>query len=300
MAQGKGSKAPQKEAARPRSTAPSSQPGAERSSLGPRSRHIWFALIVLVAVVLDQGSKLWADRWLASPKVQADFPAHPVVIVVEGEDEGQDLQTILTDRLSWSTPGQIAEIMQKHLRVDGLAPPHEPTMRPGRGQKLTILEREVVIIQDFWHHRFVRNPGAAWGLFRGVDASIRRPMFVVVTLISIGLILVIYLRARRDQRLLGVSLALILGGAVGNLIDRVRLGWVIDFIEWFIVVDRDHLGWLAGVLGKFLQLGRAYHWPTFNIADAAITVGVGLLLIEVLRGQPAEKEEQPPAGPPAS
>lgn len=256
---------------------------ARGSRLGSRRRYLGFLLIVLVAVALDQGTKVYADRWLASPQTLPEYPAHPVEIVVQPGDADRDLRGILADRFTGSTPEEIDQILRRHLLVDGNPPPHPSTLVPNPGQKLTVLEREVTVIPGFWHHRFVRNPAAAWGMFRWVDASLRRPVFIVISLLLIGVMMVILVRSRQDQHLLTVSLAVLLGGALGNLIDRIRLGFVIDFIDWFVVIG-----------------GKEHHWPTFNIADAWISIGVGLLLIEVLRGQPAQEPAKVPSpSPPA-
>lgn len=109
---------------------------------------------------------------------------------------------------------------------------------------------------------FVRNPGAAWGLLSSAGESFRRPFFFLVSLGAIAFVLHLYRRLDTDQIRLMVGLALVLSGAVGNFIDRLRFGYVIDFID--------------------LRLG-SFRWPTFNFADVAITAGVGLLMLDILR-----------------
>ena len=79
-------------------------------------------------------------------------------------------------------------------------------------------------------------------------------------MIAIGAIIYIY-RSAQGQKLLQTGLMLILGGAIGNLIDRVRIGYVVDFIDWHY---------------------KNHHWPTFNIADVAISVGVGLFILDAI------------------
>jgi len=122
------------------------------------------------------------------------------------------------------------------------------------GQSLTILP-------GFFDLTFVLNPGAAFSLLSTLPEGIRNPFFVLIS-ISAAVLIVIY-RARylRHHRLASTSLALILGGAIGNLIDRVRYGVVVDFLDAHIY---------------------QYHWPVFNVADSAISVGVTLLLLEML------------------
>ena len=123
------------------------------------------------------------------------------------------------------------------------------------------------VIPHFWSNRYAENPGAAWSLLASQPESIRVPFFHVVSLLAIGLIAVYYSRLRSDQKLLGMALCLVMGGAVGNLIDRVIRGYVIDFIDWHLNDPDWHTRW---------------HWPTFNVADTGISIGVGLIALDTL------------------
>lgn len=109
-----------------------------------------------------------------------------------------------------------------------------------------------------WRMVYVENPGAAWSLFRDLSEGTRTVFFSVISLAAVAFILGYYRRLRDDQRYHQLALALLLSGAVGNFIDRLARRYVIDFIDWF-----------AG----------SYHWPTFNVADSLIVVGVALLLL---------------------
>ncbi|QDE65841.1 MULTISPECIES: signal peptidase II [Myxococcus] len=120
-------------------------------------------------------------------------------------------------------------------------------------------------IEDYWHFRYVENPGAAWGIFGDMPEGVRRLFFLVVSLVAMGFIFVMYRRTPMEQRLARVSLALVTGGALGNFVDRLLRGYVIDFIDWHW---RNQPG---------------MRWPTFNVADVAISVGVALLLLDSLR-----------------
>ncbi|HEY3450732.1 MAG TPA: signal peptidase II [Myxococcales bacterium] len=122
----------------------------------------------------------------------------------------------------------------------------------------------VVVVASYWQHKYVENPGAAWGLLARVSETWRRPFFHVVSLIALVVILGFYRRLQSDQALMAVALSLILGGAMGNYFDRVIHGYVIDFVDW-------HWRHQPGL-----------HWPTFNVADSAIVVGVLLLLAETM------------------
>jgi len=124
------------------------------------------------------------------------------------------------------------------------------------------LHQSIEILPNFAHLTYIRNTGAAFGFFAGAQSNLRMFFFILISIIAIGAILYLMknLPAKRNGQI--VSLSFVLGGAVGNLIDRARWGEVIDFID---------LHW------------HRYHWPAFNIADSAITIGVILLLILMSR-----------------
>ena len=120
------------------------------------------------------------------------------------------------------------------------------------------LHETVPVIRDFFHLTYVRNKGAAFGILS--DNAVRIPFFITVSIVAMLGILWYIKRIRDDQKLAIISLSLVFSGAFGNLIDRIRLGEVIDFLDVF---------W------------QRHHWPAFNIADSAISVGVALLFIEM-------------------
>ncbi|APR79441.1 Lipoprotein signal peptidase [Minicystis rosea] len=125
---------------------------------------------------------------------------------------------------------------------------------------------------------FAQNPGGAWSFLRGLPDTLRRPFFLVVSAAAIVFIISIYQRVHRDQTAMRWGLPLALGGAMGNLVDRMRYGWVVDFIDF-------SMRWG----------GRDHHWPTFNVADIAIVVGVALMGIDMLRAR--RVLESPEAAP---
>lgn len=122
------------------------------------------------------------------------------------------------------------------------------------------LHETVPVIRGFFHLTYVRNKGAAFGILS--DSAIRIPFFITVSIIAMLGILWYIKHIRKDQKLALFSLSLVFSGALGNLIDRIRFGEVIDFLDVF---------W------------QRHHWPAFNVADSAITVGVALLFIEMWR-----------------
>jgi signal peptidase II len=117
------------------------------------------------------------------------------------------------------------------------------------------------VIENFFNITRVHNTGAAFGLLANLDPDWRESLFFFVPGVTLAIIFVVFFRLRDDQVLSIYSISLIIGGATGNLADRMRLGYVVDFVD---------LHW------KY----RA-HFPAFNVADSAITIGVILLLLGI-------------------
>jgi signal peptidase II len=138
-------------------------------------------------------------------------------------------------------------------------------------------------IVNVWrdHIAFIlaKNKGGAWGLLQGTSENVRRPFFLLVSVAAIAFIVTLYRRLLPTQRALKWGLPLVLGGALGNVFDRVRYGHVIDFIDVHLVVK-----------------GRDHHWPTFNVADIAICVGVGLMAVDMFTSK--KPRAHPPLPPP--
>ena len=109
-----------------------------------------------------------------------------------------------------------------------------------------------------------RNRGGAWGLLQSTSENVRRPFFLLVSVAAIAFIMTLYRRLQPTQRALRWGLPLVLGGALGNVFDRIRYGLVIDFIDAHVVYK-----------------GIERHWPTFNVADIAICVGVGIMAVDM-------------------
>jgi signal peptidase II len=120
----------------------------------------------------------------------------------------------------------------------------------------------ITLSESFFRLRYAENPGAAFGLFRTVPDGLRGPLFHLVSLGAVVLITFYFrkLKGLPEERFARIGLPLVLGGAIGNYIDRLARSFVIDFLEahWF---DKAT-------------------WPSFNVADSAIVVGVGLLIID--------------------
>jgi signal peptidase II len=129
------------------------------------------------------------------------------------------------------------------------------------------LYQAIPVIDGFFNIFYIRNRGAAFSFL--ANASWRLPFFIAISFVASVVILIAFGKLRDDQKLAQVSLAMIFSGAVGNLIDRVRLGEVIDFIQVF---------W------------RTHYWPAFNVADSLICVGVALLALDMLREEKRAKQ----------
>jgi len=120
---------------------------------------------------------------------------------------------------------------------------------------------EQVSVMPYFNFTLAHNYGAAFSFLS--DAGGWQRWFFTIIAAVISVVLVVWLfRLKPQEKWLGIGLSLILGGAIGNLIDRIRLGYVVDFIQWFA-------NWK----------GSTYYWPSFNIADSAIFVGTALFLI---------------------
>ena len=126
------------------------------------------------------------------------------------------------------------------------------------------LHDSIPIIDGFFSLTYVRNTGAAFGIFAGSHESFRLPFLVLVSIIAIGVIVVMLKRLHEKETGLITALAFILSGAIGNLIDRILYGEVIDFLDFY---------W------------SNYHWPAFNLADSFITVGVAITLYFLMRAK---------------
>lgn len=137
----------------------------------------------------------------------------------------------------------------------------------------------MVVVKDTLNFVLAYNRGGAWGLFHGAADTFRKPFFVIVSLLAIAFIVSLYRKVHANQWALKWGLPLVLGGALGNLTDRVTRVGVVDFIDyradWVLAMNQ--------LIGKFASgWSLTDHWPTFNVADIAICVGVGLMAIDVL------------------
>jgi len=133
---------------------------------------------------------------------------------------------------------------------------------------------KVEVIEGFFYLTHVRNPGAAFGLFATAPVPWRLTFFIGISIVAIGIIISFFRKLAPGDRLSALALGMILGGALGNLIDRLRFGEVVDFLHF--------------------RLWQGYSWPDFNLADSFIVVGVALLLLDLLAAEGEGRTEPDP------
>jgi signal peptidase II len=146
----------------------------------------------------------------------------------------------------------------------------------------TLADRGAVeIIPGCFSLWYSRNPGGLFGSFREWSSPLRFVLLTVLPTLAVVFIAGFLRRGRIEDRPTLLGLSLILGGATGNLLDRLIRGEVIDFLDVYV----SGSGFADWLIGRF---GTA-HWPTFNVADSAIVVGAGLLLLDILRPQRSDR-----------
>lgn len=119
----------------------------------------------------------------------------------------------------------------------------------------------ITVIPGFFNLTHIYNPGGAFGFLSESPSELRHLFFLIASIAAMGLILILYAKTPAGQGFLETGLSLIMGGAIGNVLDRIRIGKVIDFLDLYI---------------------KNLHWPAFNIADSAITIGIGLFIYHLL------------------
>jgi signal peptidase II len=159
-----------------------------------------------------------------------------------------------------------ADLGSKHWALEQLSQPSstasEPVCQPdeyGRIQPQRTQRQPVLLIDGYLEFRYAENCGAAFGFMRDMPTLVRKGVFYVAAAGAVLLLLWMFVTGR-GHTLFAVSVPLIISGAVGNFVDRVRFGYVVDFVRFHL-----HDRWA---------------YPTFNVADAWITIGVALILIE--------------------
>ncbi len=143
------------------------------------------------------------------------------------------------------------------------------------GETYLIQHRQIDVAGDWFKLTYAENPGAAFGFLKSLPPDTRHLVFTVLTIVALIVMLGLMIRMPPNAWLINVAMAGILAGALGNFIDRLRYGYVIDFIDM-------HLGFM--------------HWPTYNVADISISIGVILLMGDMLFNKNSPLVSQPEGG----
>jgi len=168
-----------------------------------------------------------------------------------------------------ASPGTLEAPWMKYRRLGWIA---GSVVVVDQVTKWIILDRldlyhAIPVVPGFFNITHVQNPGGAFGFLAQQSPLIRGIVFLLMSFLAVCLIFWFYRKTPPTHRFLAVGFALIFGGAIGNLIDRVRFGRVVDFLDFYLA------GW---------------HWPAFNVADSAITIGIAIFLLHVVLGRMPE------------
>ena len=138
------------------------------------------------------------------------------------------------------------------------------------------LHQSIPIIPEYFSLTYIRNPGAAFGILASSSSGFRMVFFLLTSLFALGLLITIFVRLEPNDWWGQLTIASIFGGAIGNLIDRLQFGEVIDFLDFYV---------------------NGYHWPAFNVADMAISIGVCslFLLFAFEKRKPALSPQEDPS-----
>ena len=232
-------------------------------------KFLQFAIILVVGIASDLGTKRYAEARLATQSAHPKNAfSHVVYVPVPDAMAGKTVKDVLAAEFTWNNPDEIDKIgrfytYERGGTRQGLA------SKVRAGQVLEVRRREVTIIEGWWDFQYTRNPGAAFGFLADADSPWRRPFFLGVGVVALLTILYILAGVALGQQIMIWGLSLIAAGAIGNLVNRIQYNYVVDFILW-----------------KYTD---AHRFPTFNVADAWISIGVGLMIIEIIRESLAER-----------
>ena len=227
-------------------------------------------------VTRDRGYYLFLDEDRDSPPLFVANPALKEFSKKKGEgfsmsdwkaawrDRVVKWPALIVDQFSFLDEEEAVELIDKKL-LHPLAmnlPRLKGSIVVSEGESYLLIERNIDIFPGFFRFIYAENPGAAWGILSDAPQLIRKIFLQFVSLAAMLLLLVVAYRAPADQTASAVALAMIFGGALGNFVDRFGRHYVVDFIDMYV---------------------NTAHWPTYNVADIAISVGVGILALQVLR-----------------
>ncbi len=144
------------------------------------------------------------------------------------------------------------------------------------------LHQTINVIGDFFTISYILNSGIAFGLFDSNKSPVKTPLLIIISIVALAIILYIFFSLPKSVKMSGLAMGLIFGGAIGNMIDRIARGEVIDFLDFDF----------PDISIKFLNI-RMTRWPTFNAADSCVLVGIIILLIIIIiEGGKADQQER--------
>lgn len=226
---------------------------------------------------------LRADQQIAAEHVGQD------VVITEGigmpaprrlrlsrDHLGKSLAQALSDSWWRSDRAAIEAALADHAWQASFRPfdPSEPWQAEDGG--VALLDRDVPLLADNLRLVYAENKGAAWSFLESAPVGVRVALFATIASVASLAMLYWLWRGLSTSALMAWAVAAILGGAVGNLVNRVQYSVVIDFIYMYVVVD-----------------GKTHGWPVYNVADIGISVGVVLIALDSLRSRPAEAATPP-------
>lgn len=222
--------------------------------------------LLAVGVLLDQWTKWYAYQRLANARLPE---GHSIVLRVPASADGHTLREYLGREFAANSSETVRRIAERFvIGPDGQR--LSPDAEVHEGELLEVVHRSVRVIPGLFAFEYAENRGAAFSLLAGSDSPYRMHLLIGFSLVALGVIFYLLRGIRRDQTAMMIALSLVATGAIGNLIDRIRLGYVVDFI--------------------LLHYGDAFRWPNFNLADTFISFGVALMLFQVFFGDRPEDE----------
>ena len=263
-----------------------------------RNKVVYFFIFVLLGVGFDQWTKIWAQDALAVFAEEARYvsdhgtldetlrytlsesPVGRLRIQLSSEAKTQGVCNKIGLPLASDDGESGYRILGQTISLHGNCQVENPT---ADDVELTAIykvkgfrhENTVVIIPQAFNFRYAENRAAAFSLTSSLPFAVRRPLLVSVAALAMLLLVGWFFTLKKPDGLLMTAFLCIISGAIGNFLDRARLGYVIDFIDW-------RLGFINE---------KWPPWPTFNIADVLIVVGAGLVILRTLR--PLYPEDEP-------
>ena len=221
---------------------------------------------------LDRTDRLLANRWLAAAREDAD-PAE-VLSAVDGALTNLKMSSWITERVRRLSEDRLDEVTGSRMHPIRGRTTTLSTQSPAIvGETYLVEWRQIDVMGSWFKYVYAENTGAAFGFLKEAPPKLRDGIFFSLTVIVLLAILGLIIRTEARHRMVLIALTGILSGAIGNFIDRIRYGYVIDFIDMYL---------------------GSYHWPTYNVADIGISCGVVILMLDITfnKDSPLVTEEE--------